>query len=150
MKYSVALCALTLSCLTAAAQGDKAMILKESEKFSIAFVAGDYEAMAAMYTDDAVLMAPGKDPIKGKEEIRKYWMEVNYRQLQHRLEPVEITVDGDLAYDYGFVYSQSESDGVVSQLNSSKYYAIWKKANGQWKIHVDMWNSRSNDWRSRK
>ncbi|HZY82976.1 MAG TPA: DUF4440 domain-containing protein [Cyclobacteriaceae bacterium] len=150
MKALPVVSILLIACSVATAQNDKAMILKESENFSKLFVAADYESMANMYTDDAVLMAPGRDPINGIEEIRRYWTELNYRQLKHRLEPVEITIAGDLAYDYGFVYSQSESDGVVSQPNSSKYYTIWKKVNGQWKVHVDMWNSRSNDWRNKK
>src|SRR5690242_14872373 len=118
MKTLPVVSVLFLAWSAAIAQNDRSMIMQESENFSRLFVAADYDAMANMYTDDAVLMAPGRDPIKGIEEIRKYWTELNYRQLRHKLEQADLTIVGDLAYDYGFVYSQSESDGVVSQPNS--------------------------------
>lgn len=138
------------NCTLAFGQDDKAIILENINNFSKAFVAGDYESMVNAYTDDAMLMAPMRDPIKGKAAIREYWTTTTYKQLKHKLEPVEIIIDGDLAYDYGFIFGQSETNGVAGQPGSSKYYVVWKKVNGQWKIHFDMWNARDAGWRDKK
>lgn len=139
----------TLIATNAQAQDDKTQILAAISKFSAAFVAGDYQTMIDAYTDDALLMAPAEDPIKGKEGIAHFWNTRSYKQLQHRLEPVEIIINGDTAIDYGFIYGQSETNGVVGKPGSSKYYVIWKKVNGQWKIYFDMWNARDAEWKEK-
>ena len=73
MRIQVIVSAICL-CLSAPAMAqDKATIQSLNDKFAQAFNAGDAAAVAALYTDDAVILPPGAEMMKGKNAIRAFW-----------------------------------------------------------------------------
>src|SRR5882762_9140433 len=51
---------------------DKATIQKLNDRFVAAFNKGDAAAIATMYTDDAVVLPPGSEMVKGKTAIEAF------------------------------------------------------------------------------
>jgi ketosteroid isomerase-like protein len=49
----------------------------------------------------------------------------------------ELYGNGDLLTEEG-VYSVGDS---TKTFETGKYIALWKKVNGQWRVHRDIWNS---------
>lgn len=62
----------------------------------------DYEAIAKAYTNDAKIFVPNRAIIEGREGIKAYWTPSGaHKTSNHEVFPKEITVTGDIAYDYG-------------------------------------------------
>lgn len=127
-------------------------IKKVAAKFSASYVEGDYQTMADIYTDDAVLMSPGQDMIYGREAIYKFWSrDTAYHQVFHRSVADQIEVIGNLAFDNGYWYSQATYNGKERPLSSGKYLIIWKKdEEGNWKMYHDIWNNRASGWQEKE
>lgn len=130
-----------------AQHADQDEIKRLSAEFSAHYVQGNFQAMADLYTKDAILMSPGKEVIVGKSSILEFWM-TNTSPSMHKSVHEKIVVDGNTAHDYGYYYVQSQKPGEESvTVFSAKYYIFWvRDESGQWKMKMDMWNSRSADW----
>lgn len=114
-----------------------------SRKFSADYVRGDFKAMTDAYTTDAVLMAPGRDVLTGRKAIQEFWS-ASRIPVMHKTVPDTLIMHGQSEiHDIGYFFTQSDPQGPVF---SAKYYIIWRKdAGGNWKMYMDMWNSRDRD-----
>ncbi|MCW5911549.1 MAG: nuclear transport factor 2 family protein [Cyclobacteriaceae bacterium] len=125
-------------------------IKKLSEKFSSDYMNSDFQAIANAYTEDAVILSPGKDVIVGRKAIFDFWngLPRTSKLLMHRIEPDTIFLVGNEIQEYGYYYAQSQKPGEeASPVFSAKYFIIWKKDEaGNWKMKMDMWNGRNPDW----
>jgi uncharacterized protein (TIGR02246 family) len=60
-----------------------------------AFNKGDAQAVAALYTDDAILLPPSHVVIKGRADVEKFASGLfEIGMASHQLELIEVTVDG--------------------------------------------------------
>ncbi len=121
----------------------KAELLQVAEQFNkenteIGYIEGYNKYMA----DDALILPPGEQPIKGKEV---YLAQMKGEELVGQLEGdvvgVEVSVSGDMGWTYGrWVFTVQDSTGnpVVSY---GKYLCTWAKVDGQWKMTSNIWNS---------
>jgi ketosteroid isomerase-like protein len=146
MKYLtlVSLLAFSASGFAQQYNGPKAdidAILKNIEQFSAHLMNGDGEAIGLAYTEEARIMVSGRDIIEGRPAIRDYWTPRGpAKTVYHEIFPVEITITGETAYDFGrYMGTTVKEDGTVVPWKG-KYVIIWKKVVGEWKIHVDIWN----------
>ena len=106
--------------------------------FAAAFLKGDSTAIAALYTEDAQVIAPGSPVVKGRPVIAAFWqgsIDSGIRDVKLETEHVESA--GDLAYETGTVHLVAK-DGTAS---SARYLVVWKRVGGQWLLHRDIWNS---------
>jgi hypothetical protein len=102
------------------------------------FRSGDADAMAALYTPDGVLYPSNSEPLRGSENIKKFWEGVYESGLTDaQLETVSALAYGDIAIEEGNVnlYVGEQLVGV------EKFIVIWHKENGKWKLHQDIFNS---------
>ena len=74
MKRFIGALAFCLIALPASAQ-DTASIQKLNDAFEAAFARGDAVALAGMYTEDASLLPPGAEMIRGRAAIQAFWGE---------------------------------------------------------------------------
>lgn len=104
-----------------------------------AYNAGDAAGIAAIYTADATVMAPGLPAIKGRDAIEKF-MQDGFAQgaTQISIATDESFVRGDTSVRRG-TYRVTASDGA--QVEAGKYVEIWKKDGGKWELSMDIWNS---------
>ncbi|MEA5446800.1 SgcJ/EcaC family oxidoreductase [Gammaproteobacteria bacterium AB-CW1] len=115
-------------------------IRRMDEQFTTQFAAHDAEALSKLYTDDALVLAPGEDMIQGQSALKKYWKRVFDSGLKStKLEPISVERFGDIALDAGR-YTMVGEDGKT--LDEGKYLIAWKYANGNWRIHRDAWTSK--------
>lgn len=146
-KLLLAITLLLLSFASAPAQsytGDRAeidTILQNIESFSRFYMNKEYEKLAGAYTVDGKILPPGTDIIEGREAIQRRWtLPEGVNVLHHEINPAEIKIVGDYAYDVGYYEGRTERpDGNVYPFKG-KYVIVWKKVEGDWKIYLDIWN----------
>ena len=104
-----------------------------------AFSRGDAEGLASLYTEEGQVLSTGNDVITGKAGIQGFWqvlMEMGIKSA--KLETLELNEYTDTAIEVGR-YTLGGEDGQV--LDQGKYIVIWKREDGQWKLHRDIWNT---------
>ncbi len=123
---------------------DRTQIAEIERRIMAAFAAGDADAVAAQYTEDALLLPPGSPPLGGRAVIAE-----TYRatfadftvQLRNEVEETEIA--GDWAWVRGrFDHTTTaKADGTATK-GSGKYLAIARRdSDGVWRFHRDAFNS---------
>lgn len=107
--------------------------------FSAAYRAGDAEAVAALYADDAFYLAPG-DEIERGDVGRHFGFLSSFEPGAGpviEFEVVDRDISGGLAYDVG--YFTFRQDGAPAEsAGRGKFIVIWKRGeDGVWRIHAD-------------
>jgi uncharacterized protein (TIGR02246 family) len=102
----------------------------------------DIERVLSYYHADAILMPPGRDEIRGMENIRRNYENIFATSLLNLApEEQEIILTKDLA-----VYKGRTKGKVVLKTDSTertindKFIMILKTDNGRWKIKTLIWN----------
>ncbi|MCI0487333.1 MAG: DUF4440 domain-containing protein [Blastocatellia bacterium] len=128
-------------CQKADKQKDIETIREASTRFSAAYMRGDIDEMLSIYTDDAVIFPNGRNMMRGRDELRSYWTLRPGRKITyHKATPVEISIEGDTAYDYGNYEVRGTQEGVAWEPAFGKYVIVWKRTGGSWKMYLDIWN----------
>lgn len=120
----------------AAARG---RIEAQNQKFGAAIQKGDAAAIAALYTTDAEALPPNAEAVSGRDAIQKFWQSVIDSGIASaKLTTRDVQSAGDWAWESG-EYALAGKDGAA--LDHGKYVVIWKRVQGQWHLHRDIWNS---------
>ncbi len=110
-----------------------------NRQFMEAWEAGDAAAVASLYTENALFLAPHVEPIQGRQAIEAYVSGAFEAGLQRiKLETTEFNRFGNIGHETGR-YTLYAVNGM--QVDHGKYIIIWKRQNGEWKIHWDMFNT---------
>jgi uncharacterized protein (TIGR02246 family) len=106
--------------------------------FVTAFARGDATAVANLYTGDAQVIAPGAPVASGRPAIAEFWQGfIDSGVKEVALETAEVESAGDLACETGTVRLVAQ-DGTASE---ARYVVVWKRVDGKWMLHRDIWNS---------
>jgi len=125
-------------CNQAAAPGDPAEITARSAEWHAALNAKDVDALAALYTDDARVLAPNLPMTVGTEGVRAEFGGMIDAGLSVILTSIEVSVSGDIGYNVG-TYALSAGDTVV---DVGKFIETWERGDdGAWRISNDIYNS---------
>jgi uncharacterized protein (TIGR02246 family) len=95
----------------------------------------DAATIAPMYVDDAVMVGSGTPPARGREAIQQaltqgFPMSRNLRVTSH-----DLTVSGDVAYDYGEFSEEFTPPRGRAQTRTGHYVVVLKRqSDGNWKI----------------
>ena len=113
-------------------------------ELAAAVKAGDASAVAALYTEGAVLMPPYERPATGKRAIEA-WFQANFDQSTAELAllALEVQVAGDRAFERG-TYREKltpKAGGEPTQDDGKYMVILQKQAEGSWKLALDIWNS---------
>jgi uncharacterized protein (TIGR02246 family) len=111
-----------------------------------AFVAalhdGNATAAAAVYADDATLLPPAAELLRGREAIRSFWsagVEAGISEVE--LVALELERDGGFAYEigrYALRLQPADGDAVVDR---GKYLLVHaRQADGTWRRAVEMFS----------
>ena len=102
---------------------------------------GDAEGLAALYADDAMLLPPDHEPIRGRQAIGEFWRQGTDEGLE--VTTLTVEVDGDLGYLVGR-YNLPPTDEEPA--DSGKYVMCLKRQrDGSWKLTADIWNRSGED-----
>jgi len=121
----------------------RARLEKMGKDFADAYNRGDDKAVAAFYADDAVVLPPDSDFVKGRAAIEAFWKGGHEAGMKNmRLETVDVEGDGMYVIETGKAMVDMQPAGQAeAKPESVKYVVVWKKQkDGSWKILRDIWN----------
>jgi uncharacterized protein (TIGR02246 family) len=109
------------------------------DRFMAIFKTGDANAVAATYTQNPIVGAPTGDLVRGQGQLLGFWQSV--------LNGPGMTVES-----YEVVDVQALGESFASEVTlftaviggtrmAGKYLVIWKREDGQWKLHLDVFNA---------
>jgi ketosteroid isomerase-like protein len=113
--------------------------VKEAVRIFMNYVnQGDLENMLAMYSSDASILPPNGNSLYGEAAFRPFWQHmlqnVGFANVQYTIEKLE-----QLGEDTVAEMTRFQVD-IAGQPTQGKYVVIWKKLQGQWKLHIDIFN----------
>jgi ketosteroid isomerase-like protein len=115
-------------------------MLKTNQVFEAAVAARDMAPLDAVYTANARILPPGGEMIAGRDQIKQFWQGaaegLNVSTVQ--LVTVDVEQLGDTAYEIGRATLNFATPGAAPV--HVKYVVIWKREDGTWKWHIDIWN----------
>ena len=103
------------------------------------FGRGDSKEIAALYTNDGQLFPAQSDLVTGKQSIHEFWktaIDSGIKTVQ--LDTLETEGYGDTAIEVGKYRFGGEGEQMIDE---GKYLVIWKRENGQWRLHREIWNT---------
>jgi ketosteroid isomerase-like protein len=129
--------------LAALAADEAVRIRAGTTSWMQSFNSGNAGAVAALYSDDAVLMPPNAPPARGvvaiKEAIAKEIAGAKKSGVTLAPGTVdEVNVAGDMAWHSGSYVVKDKGGKAV---DAGKFIEVWERKNGKWRMVRDMWNS---------
>ena len=138
-NFAVVAGCLILGAAPAVAQ-DKATIEKLNDAWTGAFNKGDAAAVAAMYTEDAYVLPPGAEMVKGHAAIEAFWRQAAQQMGDAKLTTLDVLpLGGAVAREIGTVTLKTKSQ--PPQEIVGKYAVVWRKVDSKWKLATDIWNT---------
>ena len=115
------------------------VIEETNRKFMEMYKKGDFTGVAALYTDDAIVMPPGSPEVEGKAAIEQLFKGLKNMGIA---ELVFHVVEAGHTGDWAIERSTFELLGETGQeLDRGKYLVVWHRDQGVWKLHRDIFNS---------
>ena len=138
-NFAVVAGCLILGAAPAVAQ-DKATIEKLNDAWTAAFNKGDAAAVAATYTEDAYVLPPGAEMVKGHAAIEAFWRQAAQQMGDAKLTTLDVLPLGRAAArEIGTVTLKTKSQ--PPQEIVGKYAVVWRKVDSKWKLATDIWNT---------
>jgi uncharacterized protein (TIGR02246 family) len=126
-------------------QAVRSRIEETNAEFSAAASRGDTTAIAALYTDDAVVLPPNAETVRGRQAIKGLFdgmiQQMGVPQLT--LRTMQVDEIGDMANEIGEYTLKFQPAGGEPVTDIGKYVVIWKRQGDDWKLHIDIWNTNS-------
>jgi len=119
----------------------RAAIEQVNTLFSEAIARGDAQAIAKLYTEDAILLPERGELVKGRQAIGEFWktaMDGGVKSVT--MTTLDVGGSGDLAHEVGSVLLTLQAEGRPPATASAKFVVVWKREADGWKIHRDIWN----------
>jgi ketosteroid isomerase-like protein len=104
---------------------------------------GEATAVGALYTEDALLMPPNFEMIRGRSSTQDFWGGAIKMGVKDAvLTTVELTDLGNMVHEVGNYALKIQPEGQAAFEDKGKYLVLWKKMpDGSLKLHRDIWNS---------
>lgn len=138
-RIAVLVLCIGLAFAASASAQTAATIQKLNDKWTDAFNKGDAAAVAAMYAEDAYVLPPGHDVVKGRGAIEAFWKQAAQQVGDAKLVTVDVLPLGPrAAREIGTVTLQTKAH--PPQPVVGKYAVVWRKIGGRWLLATDIWN----------
>ena len=126
------------ACDQGASAGDPSVITERSAAWDAALNAKDIDAVVALYTDDARVLAPNSPIAVGHDGVRAEFGAMIDAGLSVKLTSIEMTVVGGMGHNVG-TYVLTAGDAEV---DNGKFIETWERGDdGVWRISNDIYNS---------
>lgn len=150
MIAQLSVAALALAAFPAFAQ-DSASVARQLDAhyatFSKAYVDLDPDAVANLYTEDALYLSPGADIKRGRAAVRdefaRFFGGVRSRgdSMQIVFTIVDRRIAGGLAAEVGYFDLTTRPRGGQPRTGRGKFVVIWVRgADGVWRFRTDTYN----------
>jgi len=116
--------------------GSRQAIEAAVQRYVTASNQGDAEALAGLYTEDAMLLPPDHEPVLGRKAIGEFWRQGTDEGLV--VTTLTVKVDGGLGYLVGRYNLPPTGEEPA---DSGKYVmCLQRQRDGSWKVTADIWN----------
>ena len=121
----------------------RALIEIQNGQYMTAYKGKDAAAVASLHTEDAVVLPPNLEMIKGREAIQNATTaEINAGGTDLDLTTLDVYGSGDFAYERGRYALKVKQDEQVLMQDSGKYIVVWEQVSkDNWLIKADIWNT---------
>lgn len=113
-----------------------------NRQFEEAARKGDLDRLASLYTADAMALPPDSQVVKGRDNIKQMWgtiaQQIGLKDV--RLNTLDLQLAGETAYEVG--------EAILTVANGTaavNFVVVWKKVDGQWRLHRDIWNAKGHN-----
>lgn len=121
------------------------------QRFSTAYATLDADRVAQVYTDDALMLPPGGEIVRGRAAVREHYAEGfdEDRKRGHTrsitFELVDRLVRDDVRTDYGYYTVTARSASGHERQHRGKFAKVWQRGrDGVWRIRSDSYSSAPN------
>lgn len=133
------------ACTTARTPTERleAEVRSASDQVWVAHERGDALALAALVTEDAVLMVPGFPDVVGRSAIQAAaeQMFASTRISDFHVKQREIKVISDMAYELAWYSETLRAQAGSSNSVDGRYLIVWKRGtDNRWQIHRNLFN----------
>jgi uncharacterized protein (TIGR02246 family) len=138
---------IVLSTMVHGADDAKSTVAKLTEAWLSAYKAADFDVLAALYADDAVVMPSGREPLQGRKAIRNFFAEDFKYVPEHTMTSKSLRVEasGTLLVDSGeYRYDGINTEGKPVHITGN-YTTVFKKTDGNWYTAIEIWNVRTSE-----
>ncbi len=118
------------------------------QRFSTAYATLDADRVAQVYADDALMLPPGGEIIRGRAAVREHYAEGfdEDRKRGHTrtitFELVDRLVRDDVRTDYGYYTVTARSPSGHERQHRGKFAKVWQRGrDGVWRIRSDTYNA---------
>jgi uncharacterized protein (TIGR02246 family) len=120
-----------------------AAIAANNRAFENAVAAGNVDAIAALLAPDVVALPPGGPIVTGREAVTQLWASAisEHGMTDCRLTTQTLDIVGDVASEFGTATMTMAPPGGNRETATMKYLVVWKRLDGKWLLHRDIWNA---------
>ena len=120
-----------------------AEITANNRAFESAIATGNVDAIAALLAPDVIALPPDGPIVTGREAVRQFWASTI---REHGVTSCQIITDhldtvGDMASEVGHATMMMTAPDGKSETARIKYVVVWKRVDGAWLLHRDIWNA---------
>ena len=120
-----------------------AEIAAVNAEFDAAFQAGDAAAIAAIFTEDATMLAPGWTPLRGRSNIEEQYaafLRAGFHDIEHVTDSLDPIGEETLVEVSHYAVKRTDGEGKTFD-ERGKSLTIWRRDDdGAWRIWMDMFN----------
>jgi uncharacterized protein (TIGR02246 family) len=143
MRYAAWLVALMAFLAVSKVQAEdlRAVMETDNARWLEAYNTNKPAAFPTMYTEDAMLLPPGGEPVRGRQAIGQFWenrLKPGNRK-NHTFEIVAIQQDGQLAYQIAeWTVLVTTSTGETTKASGNTVRIFERQPGGEWltKAHI--------------
>ena len=135
--FAMAVC---LALPVSASAQDRVAIQKLDDQYAAAFNTGDAAAIASMYEDDAVLLTPGAEMVRGKADIEAFAKRAIEGLGDMTLTAVDVKPLGSFAVREIGAFSLRTKGQTPPREIVGKYVVIWERVGEDWKATTRVWS----------
>ncbi len=110
-----------------------------NDALAAGFETADFEALKALYTEDAVLLPPRSRAIKGRQAIAAFWTGVRNRFSGMTFTTGEWKALGDAVARETGTYEMAGGEGGGTR-GVGKFMMVWQKIDGAWQVESSIWS----------
>ena len=120
-----------------------AAIDANNRAFERAVETGNVDAIAALLAPDIISLPPDSPIVAGHEAVKQLWASAikEYGMTSFRITTDTLDVVGDVATEVGRATMTMAPPGGESETATIKYLVVWKRLNGKWLLHRDIYNA---------
>ena len=123
------------------------------ETYRTAWLKNDEKTVLSLFTDDATLYPNGNKPVKGKDEVTKFWFApsdtiTSIKAFEIKIEDISgnqnfavLTGSNELQWT-----SEKKDKSELKRFVSKGYFiSVYTKRGREWKILSQFWNARTEE-----